>query len=507
MHGEHGAPGNAVDGHGAAVRGRDGLHDGEAETRRAGGTRARGVTAREPFEDVREQVGRDALTVVLDVHTHPGAAPLDPRRDGRALRGVFAGVAEQVDEHLLETGRVTGDEGGFVGQVEAPVVVHAGRSGVTDGVHDERDEVGLLELQRPPGVQAREQQQVLHEQRHTARLGLDTAQGVPGVGSDLFSAASGELGVPADGGERSPQLVTGVRHELAHPHLALLACVQGAVNVVQHAVERGADLSDLGVRIALRLGHPLAQVDLAGVEREFGDPGGGVGDPAQGAGGEPDQDVTGDDGRAETGGGDADLYEDQRVDGVAHGVGGQRHVVAGAVPGRGVHHEVLTDIGNVHDVLAGGGHAGEHGPLGRRQLVGLHPLAGVAGFPYGDDRLGDGAVRADLGGHGVLLCRAVGDERVELVLVVGVHALPGPSERRPRKTLPRVEDLVAQLVVQMGPQRQCRHGADHRTDHGDEYHRRDDEPRPQRARLACSPCSLLRPRPSSSAHEAAGLIR
>lgn len=63
--------------------------------------------------------------------------------------------------------------------------------------------------------------------------------------------------------------MTGVRHELAYPHLALLARVQGAVDVVQHAVERGADLADLGVRIALRLGHPLAQVDLAGVEGEF----------------------------------------------------------------------------------------------------------------------------------------------------------------------------------------------------------------------------------------------
>ena len=147
-------------------------------------------------------------------------------------------------------------------------------------------EVGLLELQRPSGVQPGEQQQILDEQRHPARLGLDTAEGVPGVGPDLLSAASGELGVPADGGERGPQLMTGVRHELPYPHLALLPCVQGAVDVVQHPVQRGADLPDLGVRIGLRLGDPLAEVDLAGVEGEFGDPGGGGGDPAQGAGGE-----------------------------------------------------------------------------------------------------------------------------------------------------------------------------------------------------------------------------
>src|ERR1044072_2865983 len=76
------------------------------------------------------------------------------------------------------------------------------------------------------------------------------------------------------GGERGPELVAGVGHDLPYPRLALLAGVQGAVDVVQHAVERGADLADLGVRVALRLGHPLAQVDLAGVEREFGDPGG-----------------------------------------------------------------------------------------------------------------------------------------------------------------------------------------------------------------------------------------
>jgi hypothetical protein len=135
---------------------------------------------------------------------------------------VLARVAEQVDEHLLEPGRVPGDQGRLVGQVEPPIVVHAGRAGVADGVDDQRDEVGLLELQRPSGIQTREQQQVFDEQRHPARLGLDPAECVPGVRPDLLPATSGQLGVPPDGGERRPELMAGVRDELTHPHLTLL---------------------------------------------------------------------------------------------------------------------------------------------------------------------------------------------------------------------------------------------------------------------------------------------
>lgn len=139
-------------------------------------------------------------------------------------------------------------------------------TGVADGVHDERYEVGLLELQGPPRVEPGEQQQILDEQRHPPGLGLDPPERVPGVGPDVLSSASGQLGVPANGGEGSAQLVTGVGDELPDPRLALLPCVQRPVDVIEHPVERGTDLADLGVRIGLGVGHPFAEVHLAGVQ-------------------------------------------------------------------------------------------------------------------------------------------------------------------------------------------------------------------------------------------------
>lgn len=75
--------------------------------------------------------------------------------------------------------------------------------------------------------------------------------------------------------------MAGVRDELAHPHLALLPRFEGAVHMVEHAVERGADLPDLGPGIGLGLGDALVEHHLAAVQREFGDTGRGRGDAAQ----------------------------------------------------------------------------------------------------------------------------------------------------------------------------------------------------------------------------------
>ena len=64
-------------------------------------------------------------------------------------------------------------------------------------------------------------------------------------------AAAGQLGVAADRGQRGAQLVAGVGDELAQPHLAVLAGLQRGADVVEHLVERGADLADLGARVGV----------------------------------------------------------------------------------------------------------------------------------------------------------------------------------------------------------------------------------------------------------------
>ena len=59
-----------------------------------------------------------------------------------------------------------------------------------------------------------------------------------------------------------------VGDELPHPLLALLARLQRLVDVVEHLVERRADLADLGAHVGVGLGHALGERDLPPVEGE-----------------------------------------------------------------------------------------------------------------------------------------------------------------------------------------------------------------------------------------------
>ena len=139
---------------------------------------------------------------------------------------------------------VAGHRDGLVGQVELPAVVRARGVGVAHGVEDEAGEVDVGALQRPSGVEAGEQEQVLDQRRHPLGLRGDARQGVRGVVRER--PAAGQLGVAADRGERGAQLVAGVGDELAQLHLAVLPGLQRRADVVEHVVERRPDLADLG---------------------------------------------------------------------------------------------------------------------------------------------------------------------------------------------------------------------------------------------------------------------
>ncbi|EYT79915.1 hypothetical protein CF54_28525 [Streptomyces sp. Tu 6176] len=434
------------------------------------------------------------------------------------------GVGQQVDQHLLEACRVRRHRGRFAGQVEPPGVAGTGRPRVADGVHDQRQEVGRLEAQRPARVQPGEQQQILHQQRHPVGLGLDTAQRVPGVRADPLAAAPGEFGVAADRGERGAQLVAGVRDELADPRLAALPCVQGAVDVVEHAVEREADLSDLGARVGLRCRDAFAEVHLARVQGEFGDPGGGGGDPAQRAQRDADDGGTGERGGDEPGDGDADLHQDEGPYGVVDLRGRYGHVEA-AVGAGGVDDAVAAQAGQVDGVLALVlGDGAERGALVGGEGLGVHLRdPGVVPGLVADLGLGDGAVLGP-GHDGAAGLRPLDEVAEPDVLglggaepLVGGPLLAGPA-RRPEHTGGARGDLAelpVELFVQMGAERQGRHRADDPADHGDQHDGRDDEPGPQGARLPSAPgppeplgpLGLLGPPWSAVGHDTAGLIR
>ena len=170
------------------------------------------------------------LTVVAD----------DARPHDGAGRGMRARVAEQVGDDLVQPRGVALDLDRLVGQVELPDVVGGGGVRVADRVDDHLGEVDGLVVERTARVEAGEQQQVVDERGHPDRLGLDPADRVGDPLGDRLLLAAGQLGIPADRGERGAQLVARVGDELAYPFLALLTLVEGVVDVVEHLVERGA---------------------------------------------------------------------------------------------------------------------------------------------------------------------------------------------------------------------------------------------------------------------------
>ena len=166
---------------------------------------------------------------------------------------------------------VTGDDDGLIGQVERPLVVGSGDVGVADGVDDQPRKVHLLPLQRPPGVEAGQQQHVLDELRHPLGLRLDAVHRVRDVVGDVTALALRQFGIPADRRKRRAQFVARVGDELAHPGLAGVPGGQRAGDAVEHPVQRGAQLPDLGVRARrVHLDDRRRQPHLAAVEFQVG---------------------------------------------------------------------------------------------------------------------------------------------------------------------------------------------------------------------------------------------
>ncbi len=169
-------------------------------------------------------------------------------------------------------------------------MVGAGGVGIADRVDHEGGEVDVVLLDGSAGVEAGEQQQVLDQAGHPGGLGLDPGHRVLDVVGQVVAGAAGQLGVAADRGQGSAQLVAGVGDELAYPHLACLACGERGRDVAEQAVERRADLADFGAGVGVLVRNALAERDLAAVELELGDASGGLGDAAQRPQGEPHDD-------------------------------------------------------------------------------------------------------------------------------------------------------------------------------------------------------------------------
>ena len=129
---------------------------------------------------------------------------------------------------------------------------------VPDRVGADPLEVDRLGAQRPALVQLGQQEEVLDEAAHPGRLLLDPLERLPPAGLVGEAAAAQQLGVPPDGGEGRPQLVRGVRHELAQALLGLRLLGEGSLDPGQHLVQRAAEARHLAP--AVLFGHPPGQV-------------------------------------------------------------------------------------------------------------------------------------------------------------------------------------------------------------------------------------------------------
>ena len=190
------------------------------------------------------------------------------------------GVGEQIGQHLMQPGFVADDGDGLVGQIQQPLMFGSRDVRVADGVDDEPGQIDLLAFQRSSGVQPRQQQHVLDELRHPFGFGLDAAHRVGDVVGEVISFALRQFGIAANRGQRCAQFVAGVGDELAYPCLAGVPRGQCARDAVEHSVQRGAELSDLGVRAGrIDLDDRRGQPHLAAVEFEVGHLPGRFGNP------------------------------------------------------------------------------------------------------------------------------------------------------------------------------------------------------------------------------------
>ena len=140
------------------------------------------------------------------------------------------GVAHQVADDLPEPDLVADHQQRGTradGQVDAAVRRDDAR--VVHRVSGQREQVDWPRLERSLLIEAGEQQHVLDQDAHPRGLLLDSAHDPVEVGRRQLArigaagvdaaALAVVLGEPADRGERRPQFVAGVGHEL--PHLFL----------------------------------------------------------------------------------------------------------------------------------------------------------------------------------------------------------------------------------------------------------------------------------------------
>ncbi len=71
---------------------------------------------------------------------------------------MHAGVGQQVGQHLMQPGRVAEDDHRLLGQIELPLMIRTGDVRIADRIDCHPRKVHRFAFQRPPGVQAGQQE-------------------------------------------------------------------------------------------------------------------------------------------------------------------------------------------------------------------------------------------------------------------------------------------------------------------------------------------------------------
>ena len=225
--------GRVLDTHLAAVEFDQMLDDGQPQPGPPGIAGARLVDAVEALEDSRQLFLRNpGPSSVTEIRT---AARLSIDRDANAagLRRVARRVGDQVPEHVVQLGRIGRQPCRRRRLWRSPPPAAAPRadgfsSSITDCSSSRASHRCQLE-RLLAGIEASQAKQVLHEALHAPRVRhQDVVEPAPIVRVDVRFGK--RLEVSAHGGQRRPQLVRDVRHEVA----ADLVRAAQIRDVVQH---------------------------------------------------------------------------------------------------------------------------------------------------------------------------------------------------------------------------------------------------------------------------------
>ena len=236
------------------MRGHDGRDDGQAKTRPSGRPRPGGVRPEETLEKPLGILRFDARPVVANLDD--GVFPMSAQSylDRGAGRRVAENVGEQirddlgdlvrigVDRDLRRGAAVEADDGGGAAGVADPQVHGC--------IHRYFGQLRVFQRKRAPLVEAGELKKVLDEAAHALSLGFDPVHR-DGDLAVRHAADAIELGVAANRGQRSAQLVRGVGDELTHLFLRALLDVEGLLDLLEHDVDGIGELADLGALLAL----------------------------------------------------------------------------------------------------------------------------------------------------------------------------------------------------------------------------------------------------------------